>query len=67
MVRGEKKKVRELIRDCSTQIELPKGQMIHFPGTRDSSIYYIVRGTVRFVLNSYDGNEKILYLSLIHI
>ena len=62
MVRGEKKKVRELIRACSTQIELPKGQMIHFPGTRDSSIYYIVRGTVRFVLNSYDGNEKILYI-----
>ena len=46
MVRGEKKKVRELIRDCSTQIELPKGQMIHFPGTRDSSIYYIVRRCV---------------------
>ncbi len=62
MVKGKKTGVKELIRTCSTQIELPKGQMIHFPGTRDTSIYYIVRGTVRFVLNSYDGNEKTLYI-----
>lgn len=62
MVKGDKTSVRELIRTCSTQIELPKGQMIHFPGTQDSSIYYIVRGAVRFVLDSYDGNEKTLYI-----
>lgn len=54
--------LRELLRSCATELELPKGQTIHFPGNRDTSLYYIVRGAVRFVLNSYDGNEKILYI-----
>ena len=62
MAKEKKVCIKELIRTCSTQIELPKGQMIHFPGTRDSSLYYIVKGSVRFVLNSYDGNEKTLYI-----
>lgn len=54
--------MRELIRRCSTQIEVPKGQIIHVAGTTDSSVYYIAKGTVRFVCNSAEGNEKILYI-----
>lgn len=47
---------------CSTQIEVPKGQIIHVAGTRDNSIYYIAKGSVRFVCNSMEGNEKTLYI-----
>ena len=53
--------MNELIRRCSTQIEVPKGQIIHVAGTTDSSVYYIAKGSVRFVCNSMEGNEKILY------
>ena len=31
--------IKELIRTCSTQIELPKGQMIHFPGRFQPLLY----------------------------
>lgn len=54
--------MKDLIRGCSTQIQIPKGQIIHVAGTKDSSLYYIARGSVRFVCNSADGNEKILYI-----
>lgn len=62
MIRGERTPVREVIRICSTEIELPRSQIIHFPGTNDSSLYYIVEGSVRFVKNSLNGDEKILYV-----
>lgn len=62
MIKGERTPVRELIRTCSTEIELPFGQIIHFPGTKDSSLYYIVSGSVRFIKNSFNGDEKILYV-----
>ena len=51
-----------MIRRCSTQIEVPKGQIIHVAGTTDSSVYFIAKGSVRFVCNSMEGNEKILYI-----
>lgn len=54
--------LQERLRSCSTQLELPQGQMIHYPGSQDTSLYYIVSGYVRFLLTSCDGNEKILYL-----
>ncbi|MCI9147795.1 MAG: Crp/Fnr family transcriptional regulator [Hungatella sp.] len=54
--------MKDLIRSCSTEIQIPKGQIIHVAGTTDSSVYYIAKGSVRFVCNSMDGNEKILYI-----
>ncbi|MFR3166503.1 MAG: cyclic nucleotide-binding domain-containing protein [Hungatella sp.] len=54
--------VHELLRTCSTRLCLPKDQTIHVPGTKDTNLYYIEEGTVRFSLNSYDGDEKILYI-----
>lgn len=62
MSREEKTSLTDLLQSCATELELPKGQTIHIPGSQDSSLYYIVKGMVRFVLNSYDGNEKILYI-----
>lgn len=59
--KSKQQDLKSFIINHSTRLKLPRGQSIYFPGDIDKNIYYIEQGKIKFVIQSFEGDEKMLF------